>query len=82
MTGNDIQVLNVEHFMFPEIIRRNRPSQISDLPITLRDAEKSLIIQALNGNEQNRTKAADQLGISVRTLRNKLNEYRKEGINL
>ena len=82
MTGSDIQVLNVEHFMFPEIIRRNRSSQLSDLPITLREAEKSLIIQALNGNEQNRTRAADQLGISVRTLRNKLNEYRKEGINL
>jgi two-component system response regulator AtoC len=82
MTGIDVQVLNIEHLMFPEIIRRSRPSQVSDLPITLREAEKSLIIQALNGNEQNRTKAADQLGISVRTLRNKLNEYRKEGINL
>jgi two-component system response regulator AtoC len=82
MSGNDVQVLNIEHYMFPEIIRRSRPTQVSDLPITLREAEKSLIIQALNGNEQNRTKAAEQLGISVRTLRNKLNEYRKEGINL
>jgi DNA-binding protein Fis len=28
---------------------------------------------------QNRTKAAEILGISIRTLRNKINQYREEG---
>ncbi|MDR1397414.1 MAG: sigma-54 dependent transcriptional regulator [Desulfarculales bacterium] len=50
----------------------------SGLPPTLRDAEKLLIQQALHHTEGNRTHAAKVLGISVRTLRNKLNEYKNE----
>ena len=46
--------------------------------VTLKDMEKKMIFQALNHHEGNRTHAAKVLGISVRTLRNKLNEYRKE----
>jgi len=34
----------------------------------------------LKEQNNNRTKTAELLGISVRTLRNKLNEYRKEGV--
>jgi DNA-binding NtrC family response regulator len=37
------------------------------------DAERVLIQKALEATGGNRTKAADLLGISVRTLRNKLN---------
>ena len=48
------------------------------LPPTLRDAEKVLIMRALDHTEGNRTHAAKMLGISVRTLRNKLHEYRNE----
>lgn len=40
-------------------------------------AEKELIYKALEGLDQNRTKAARILGISIRTLRNKLNEYER-----
>jgi DNA-binding protein Fis len=36
-------------------------------------AEQTLIERALEATGQNRTRAADLLGISVRTLRNKLN---------
>jgi two-component system response regulator FlrC len=39
--------------------------------------EKRLIHQALDSVSGNRTRAAEILGISVRTLRNKLNEYRR-----
>ncbi|MDP1860584.1 MAG: helix-turn-helix domain-containing protein, partial [Gemmatimonadaceae bacterium] len=37
------------------------------------DAERALIKRALEQTKGNRTKTADLLGISVRTLRNKLN---------
>jgi len=43
--------------------------------LTLRDAEKQLIIRALHENEGNRTKAASRMGISRRTLQRKLHEY-------
>jgi len=47
--------------------------------MTLRDAEKMLIKKALIHTSENRTQAARILGVSIRTLRNKINEYRVEG---
>jgi two-component system response regulator FlrC len=44
--------------------------------------ERKLIGQVLSETSGNRTKAAYLLGISVRTLRNKLNEYREPGEHL
>lgn len=44
-------------------------------PETLQDMEKQLIINTLKEMNHNRTKTAEKLGISVRTLRNKLQEY-------
>lgn len=44
--------------------------------MTIEEMERHLIGQALNETEGNRTHAAKILGISVRTLRNKLAEYR------
>jgi len=46
--------------------------------ITLGEAEKLLILKTLEFTGQNRTHAAKILGISIRTLRNKLSEYRGE----
>ncbi len=42
--------------------------------------EQSLILQTLQNVQGNRTRASALLGISLRTLRNKLAEYRKQGI--
>jgi DNA-binding NtrC family response regulator len=41
--------------------------------LNVADAERVLIQHALTAADNNRTKAAELLGISVRTLRNKLN---------
>ncbi len=45
--------------------------------VPLKEMEKILIERALEETSGNRTRAAKVLGISVRTLRNKLSEYRK-----
>lgn len=47
--------------------------------IPLHEMERLMIIKGLDQTQGNRTQAADLLGISVRTLRNKLNEYREQG---
>ena len=44
--------------------------------------EKTLILDTLNHCLGNRTHAANILGISIRTLRNKLNEYAEAGSNI
>jgi DNA-binding NtrC family response regulator len=45
----------------------------------LDEVEKRHILEVLQACNGNRTKAADTLGISIRTLRNKLHEYRANG---
>jgi transcriptional regulator with PAS, ATPase and Fis domain len=53
-------------------------SGLTDLP-TLDQLEKELIFAALKRCNNNRTHAAKMIGISLRTLRNKLSDYRKAG---
>jgi DNA-binding NtrC family response regulator len=47
---------------------------------TIADVEQHLILDTLDACLGNRTHAARILGISIRTLRNKLNEYMQAGI--
>ena len=47
--------------------------------MSLKEAEKLLIKKALIHTSENRTQAAKILGVSIRTLRNKINEYRNNG---
>lgn len=47
---------------------------------TIADVERHLILDTLAYCFGNRTHAARILGISIRTLRNKLNEYMEAGI--
>ncbi len=47
---------------------------------TVADVERDLILDTLDHVLGNRTHAANILGISIRTLRNKLNQYADEGL--
>lgn len=46
------------------------------------DVERELILATLATTHGNRTHAASILGISIRTLRNKLHEYQEDGIEV
>lgn len=50
--------------------------------VPLHEMEKRMILKSLDQTAGNRTRAAELLGVSVRTLRNKLNVYRKEGLSI
>ncbi|MBI4030089.1 MAG: sigma-54-dependent Fis family transcriptional regulator [Proteobacteria bacterium] len=49
---------------------------------TIADVERDMILNTLDHCLGNRTHAAGILGISIRTLRNKLNQYKDEGANI
>ena len=52
-----------------------------EIPVgtTVEAAERSLIMRTLEATEQNKTRAAEILGISLKTLHNKLKKYREKG---
>ena len=53
-----------------------KPVKVISAGTTVQEMEKELIIETLKATNNNRTQAAKMLGISIRTLRNKLNEYK------
>jgi len=71
-------VLAPEHFFFGGARLKPGPNDKPAFPkgMTVSEMEKELILQTLDHCGQNRTRAAETLAISVRTLRNKLNEYK------
>ncbi|MBX7147951.1 sigma-54 dependent transcriptional regulator [bacterium] len=59
----------------------NQARDLASIPLstcTLDEMERMMIQNALGMHDGNRVRAAKQLGISVRTLRNKLRQYREE----
>ena len=50
------------------------------LPVA--DVERDLILATLRQTEGNRTHAAHVLGISIRTMRNKLRDYADQGLDI
>ncbi len=46
---------------------------------TIDEMERHMILKALDESDNNQQRAAEQLGISARTIRNKLKKYREEG---
>jgi len=67
----------------PQKIRNYHPAleagPLVPANLTVEEAEKQLIIRALQDCKGNRTEAARKLGISRRTLHRKLHEYHLEG---
>ena len=47
---------------------------------TVAEVERDLILETLRHHFGNRTRAAAVLGISLRSLRNKLNDYAADGL--
>jgi len=70
-------LLEPKHFQLDAVGRAKPDGGCQALPsgLTVAAMEKQLILQTLKQCAQNRTRAAERLGISVRTLRNKLKEY-------
>jgi two-component system response regulator FlrC len=68
------------HDMVEKIVEPSIQSAAQGLIIrsgtTVHEMEKALILETLRSTNNNRTEAAKLLGISIRTLRNKLHEYR------
>jgi DNA-binding NtrC family response regulator len=62
----------------PESRRGGGPPVALRCGTTVWEMERQLIMGTLAEVNQNRTRAAELLGISIRTLRNKLREYRAE----
>ena len=48
----------------------------------IREIERDLILETLVNTDGNRTASARLLGVSVRTLRNKITEYAAEGVDV
>jgi two-component system NtrC family response regulator len=63
----------------PEEIRSASQYQVESLPVglTMKEMEKELILKTLERMEGNRTRTAEILGISLRSLQYKLKDYEK-----
>ncbi len=75
--SNVIRREDLEAISMPDAQSDSREG-LSKNVLPLKDMEKKMIFRALNDYKGNRTHAAKVLGISVRTLRNKLHEYQDE----
>lgn len=75
--GNTIQP---KHLFFDEdeFEAENQNTEQHLFQGTIHEMEKELILKTLEELQGNRTQAAQRLGISIRTLRNKLSEYNKD----
>lgn len=65
----------------PRITQAKLSTQQINLPLgtTLDDCEKEIILRTLDHTENNKTQTAKILGVSLKTLHNKLNQYKFKG---
>ena len=61
-------------------IQSNIPGIYALVGRSIADVERDLILETLKHCLGNRTRAANLLRISIRTMRNKINEYTSKGV--
>jgi DNA-binding NtrC family response regulator len=76
--GLRIEKQHLPPAMFDERALLNEDSINLPIPISLDEAERQLILKTLIKTNNNKTRAADLLQISLKTLHNKLKTYREE----
>jgi len=84
-TGNEIGEDAVVLDSQDAVINRNENGVMTGAEFvgnTVASVERNLIIDTLKHTMGNRTTAANILGISIRTLRNKLKQYQNEGFDI
>ena len=75
-----ISEINLDFVENKNVKSSSRSEQVEGIRLmSLKEAEQILIKKALLHTSENRTQAARILGVSIRTLRNKINEYRESG---
>jgi len=77
-------VIRAEELPLEEAPQFANDDWVKTLPIgrSMRDVETNFIIETIKHHRGNRTHAAKTLGISLRTLRNKINEFTSEGLHI
>jgi two-component system response regulator FlrC len=90
-TGDEIGIdgivtpdgVRIDQARNPQVARAAQAAELVTRALvgrTVADVERDLILETLKHCLGNRTHAANILGISIRTLRNKLNEYATDGV--
>jgi len=74
IVGRGSQQITIEHLP-PDVRRSVGTGAASHVPRTLHDVERVHIERTLRAHNENRTRAARELGISRATLINKIREY-------
>ena len=69
--------LITDDFSFPGLVKKHDGGESGGLEVgkTVSQMERELVLKTLEHCGDNRTRVAEMLGISVRTMHNKLNEY-------
>ncbi len=66
------------------LVPASEPSEVVPMLVgaTVEEVERELMLQTLARCDGNRTHAARVLGVSVRTMRNKIKQYSADGIEV
>jgi transcriptional regulator with PAS, ATPase and Fis domain len=74
---SETKIVECRHLFIEDSIFTKNKTLDLEVGVTLKNMEKKLICKTLEDVNENRTRAAEKLGISIRTLRNKLKEYKE-----